>query len=364
MANPSLSSGILYIDRDRDVLSGQWGPYVKIGIVRNNRTVAERNKQHQTGNPRRIEPIFSLDAPMVDSLEKRLHSLFADLRIIGEWFIFDDVTIAKKVIPTAKEIIEEQILSKNTFERRLELKDHISSGVMRKPTIKEKKLYDHLINARHDLIIKKAHLSIHKNNLIKIMGSAFGIDGVIECQTRIRKSVLQKNLLKAEHPNIFAEYEIDVLNYVTSKFVVKGTLPLSKLDKTLDARVKASKLGTEEVTNTSRVIIKRDASIEDHHTNYLQYLGQVSEAEWQVEKKESEMANIIGDDDGLEDLIQWKRESTQETKFDTAKFIANEPALAKEFLSTEKSYTAMVILPGRPYSKMQPHCDLTSNSPE
>ena len=49
MSKASLTAGTLYIDRDRDVLSGEWGPYVKIGIVRNSRTVSERNNIGKIG---------------------------------------------------------------------------------------------------------------------------------------------------------------------------------------------------------------------------------------------------------------------------------------------------------------------------
>jgi len=37
MTEPKLTPGTLYIDRDQDVLSGEWGQYVKIGIVRNDK---------------------------------------------------------------------------------------------------------------------------------------------------------------------------------------------------------------------------------------------------------------------------------------------------------------------------------------
>ena len=34
MTEPKLTRGTLYLDRDQDVLPGEWGQYVKIGIVR------------------------------------------------------------------------------------------------------------------------------------------------------------------------------------------------------------------------------------------------------------------------------------------------------------------------------------------
>ena len=90
MTEPKLTPGTLYIDRDQDVLSGEWGQYVKIGIVRNDKEASIRNKEHQTGNPRRIHVIFSAESPMVEHLETYLHHIFASRRVLGEWFLLDD----------------------------------------------------------------------------------------------------------------------------------------------------------------------------------------------------------------------------------------------------------------------------------
>ena len=73
MAVPTLTAGTLYIDRDRDVRTGEWGPYVKIGIVRDGKTPEQRVKELQTGNPRRVHTIKTYSSPMVESLETRLH---------------------------------------------------------------------------------------------------------------------------------------------------------------------------------------------------------------------------------------------------------------------------------------------------
>jgi hypothetical protein len=37
MAEPKLVRGTLYIDRDQDLRTGEWSPYIKVGIVRNDK---------------------------------------------------------------------------------------------------------------------------------------------------------------------------------------------------------------------------------------------------------------------------------------------------------------------------------------
>ena len=43
-----MSAGYVYLLRERDFLSGQVGPYLKIGLTE--REVGKRIKEHQTGN--------------------------------------------------------------------------------------------------------------------------------------------------------------------------------------------------------------------------------------------------------------------------------------------------------------------------
>ena len=54
MPSASLTPGELYINRDRDFRTGEWGPYIKIGIVRDERVSKARASEHQTGNPREV----------------------------------------------------------------------------------------------------------------------------------------------------------------------------------------------------------------------------------------------------------------------------------------------------------------------
>ena len=45
MTEPKLTAGTLYIDREQDVLSGEWGQYVKIGIVQNDKRSIHQDKK-------------------------------------------------------------------------------------------------------------------------------------------------------------------------------------------------------------------------------------------------------------------------------------------------------------------------------
>ena len=106
MAVPTLTAGTLYIDRDRDVRTGEWGPYVKIGIVRDGKTPEQRVKELQT-NPRRVHTIKTYSSPMVESLETRLHHNFATMWVRGEWFEMDENFVNNELDQHIRTYIEE-----------------------------------------------------------------------------------------------------------------------------------------------------------------------------------------------------------------------------------------------------------------
>ena len=211
MTEPKLTPGTLYIDRDQDVLSGDWGPYVKIGIVRNDKEASIRNKEHQTGNPRRIHVIFSAESPMVEHLETYLHHIFASRRVLGEWFLLDDNAVQTQVIPIAETLIEEQRISLEAFTQKAANKSIASSGISREPTDSELALHQQAIDAKHALEILQARQDIIKSKLIQLAAGSGGISGVLDFQTKISRPSLQKSKLKTDHPELYSEYETLVL---------------------------------------------------------------------------------------------------------------------------------------------------------
>jgi len=61
--------GHLYFLSEMDVLRNERTPYIKIGIVKNERTSKDRIFEHQTGNPRKIHLEKELETPFVSNIE-------------------------------------------------------------------------------------------------------------------------------------------------------------------------------------------------------------------------------------------------------------------------------------------------------
>ena len=351
MADPKLTPGTLYLDRDQDLLSGEWGPYIKIGIVRNDKEAALRNKEHQTGNPRRIHVMHALESTMVEDLETQLHHIFAPHRVLGEWFLLDDQAIAARVIPEAKRIIAEQRLCLGAFQSKAKLKTIESTGIVRAPTPEEIQLHSLVVKARHELDIKQAKLDIDKGMLINCAKNSSGISGVLELQCKLTKATLLKPKLKTEHPEIYQQYETSQLSEPNRSLMIKDNSSPKKLDtQPHDNKQQPTGAPTFSNQHLDMSLCERNPTIIDYHSNYLRYLGDVAKAGWIYESLRTDLAVQLGHDEGIDGLIAWKRACKEESKFDASTFAADHPTLHEAYLAPEKTTVATIISLCRPYN--------------
>ena len=350
MTEPKLTPGTLYIDRDQDVLSEDWGPYVKIGIVRNDKEASIRNKEHQTGNPRRIHVIFSAESPMVEHLETYLHHIFASRRVLGEWFLLDDNAVQTQVIPIAETLIEEQRTSLEAFTQKASNKSIASSGISREPTDSELALHQQAVDAKHALEILQARQDIIKSKLIQLAAGSGGISGVLDFQTKISRPSLQKSKLKTDHPEIYSEYETLVLGEPKGLLSIKGTSSLKKLDEELydEKKLMAHSASTDNSDITSPEV-ERNSTITDLHQAYLENLKAIACADWLYESLKAGLASILHNDDEIKGVVSWKRLAKEEPKFDADSFAKDHPDIYAKYLSSEKVTIASIVNPSRPY---------------
>ena len=350
MTEPKLTPGTLNIDRDQDVLSGDWGPYVKIGIVRNDKEASIRNKEHQTGNPRRIHVIFSAESPMVEHLETYLHHIFASRRVLGEWFLLDDNAVQTQVISIAETLIEEQRTSLEAFTKKASNKSIASSGISREPTDSELALHQQAVDAKHALEILQARQDIIRSKLIHLAKGAGGISGVLDFQTKISRPSLQKARLRTDHPELYSKYETLVLSEPKGSFSVKGTSSLKKLDKDLYNQKKlmadSAAIDNSGVTNPE---IERNSTITDLHLAYLENLKAIASADWLYESLKAGLASILHNDDEIKGVVSWKRLAKEEPKFDADSFAKDHSDIYAKYLSSEKVTIASIVNPSRPY---------------
>ena len=83
--------GTIYFVEERDLLGFPTPSYVKIGLVKENekgRSSDDRKDEHQTGNPRPLVVVDSIETEAnVSALETMIHQSLAMYRHRGEWFV-------------------------------------------------------------------------------------------------------------------------------------------------------------------------------------------------------------------------------------------------------------------------------------
>jgi hypothetical protein len=84
----SLEPGTVYFIGERDLISGEETPYVKIGLTKLDRTGVEREADLKTGNPRELFVMHEEYVPLVHSVERALRYEFRLQNVLREWHVF------------------------------------------------------------------------------------------------------------------------------------------------------------------------------------------------------------------------------------------------------------------------------------
>ena len=351
MAEPKLVPGTLYIDRDRDFRTEEWGRYVKIGIVRNQKEASARNKEHQTGNPRKIHILHQLAAPMVEDLETRLHHWFAEHWVHGEWFLMDDEFVEEHVLPAAVAIIDAQNESLVAFETKAALTNSPSDGTVRAATEDETALAEEYALTKTRLERATAAKELLRSDLLDAMGEANGVKGVLQLQHKVTVGTFDKTAFKKAHVEIYNGFISDVVSEPKGTLSPKAGLPLSKVDEVLHvansaAKKRASTLGLTLLNGPAG---HRNEAVKNAHTAYVQSLREASEAEFVVHSLKARMAVALGTGEGIKDVVSWKREAKTTEKFDAEAFKLAHPDLYEAFMKPSKESIVPKVSMCRPY---------------
>jgi hypothetical protein len=310
MATPKLNSGTLYFMREQDYRSGELGPYVKLGIVRKDRTAAERAKEHQTGNPREMLTTHELQAPMVDYLETQLHHRFAEHCLRGEWFEMSPEFVTDTVLPVAEQLIREQHAFFVDFEEEKALKEVLSSGIVREPTEEETACWNECKRSKEALVLAKSRHELADLVLRAAVGESGGIEGILTLVTKTKSRVFDAKRFMAEHADVYAACLVEREAALKGSFLLKNTQSLAKLDADLHAEKKTAKAekATFEPIQGDAPARSRTDTLKELHAQYIATLGVIKKAEWDEARWSARLANHLGKDDAIEGLVVWKRE--------------------------------------------------------
>jgi len=293
----NLTPGQLYFITEQDVRTGARSNYYKIGIVRDaeGRDSKDRLLEHQTGNPRKLCVVETLNMPAVEHIETTLHYLFARNRVMGEWMEFTPQEL-KTAIAKANELKYEMEANLPDIKRADELKDVISNGTKLAPTHDSEYWHTELLTFREVMDTCNNALEKYDDFLKVAIEKGVVAPGVAKVQQRTAPKKFDEKLFKSKYPDLYKKY-------ASEKTDIKGQF---RIATPKDWAPDVSALGSEQVelvTDFLEMLEKADHSLDTGfalHEKHLAVLEVLQYAEWREEIADIKLRVLTGDSDGIE----------------------------------------------------------------
>ena len=339
----------MYFLRERDYLTGEISPYVKIGLVRADKDTATRITEHQTGNPREIIDYKTLQAPFVEYLETQLHYRFSDCWISGEWFKLDDDALAS-VIAEAERIITEQTTFAPVISKSYELAKFECTKEERQPNEEEKILWEKLVDKKLEIDTNSAEKAIVDIKIRMALGSFGGIEGIASVQLKKGGKNFNGNSLSQKHPDLYEEYCTKETKTLSGSFTLKGKKSLKKENSEIhERRAILPSIQLEAKDINFKKLVKRTKNITEDHAEYIELQKHSYILDWEYNCLEAQLKCANDLCRGLTGICGWNRAIREKIGFDKKAFEENHPQIYSEFLESNADSFAVIINSWRAY---------------
>jgi hypothetical protein len=326
-----LEIGRVYFMREVDLLSGIEFPYYKIGKVLNDKDVQKRLKEHQTGNPRGIQVVDEIQSRMVTRLETALHNLNAANRVhSGEWFYFPDSQDLEAVISRAKELNNDIELNAGAVSEASVFAKNESNGEVRKA---DSELMDIAVELAGYIRSLKIVDGLAKNvkNAIAELPQDEAWSRVASYTSPAPTAKFSTTDFKKAHPDTYAEFTIKPK--LQTRFSLDNDLQFAELKV--------------EYGNSHDNDWLSGISLEELHAEYLRLWSLKAELQWQSQDLESLIRQAVGDFDGIEGIVSWKRKNS--LAFDASVLKAERPELHSAFVKESQSKPSLKVYEWKSY---------------
>ena len=350
MADVVKTRGSLYFLRDIDYLSGKKGAYVKIGIVRKDKSTEARIKEHQTGNPRGIVDEYTLaDVPFVEALETHLHYHFNEKWIAGEWFHMNEIFVKEVVVKEAKRLRKEQLKFEDQIYAAEALSTQVSNGKKRKATAAELKLKAKYSKIKLEADIADAYLKIARSTLLQTIGNTGFIEGVFHLTKSKDSLKFDASAFKKENETLYNSYCEEKEGGFLKTFKVLGTKKLKEENHVLYDESRNLPKDDYSIADLDKTK-KRSKKIEQAHWVFLQAQRERKILDWELTKLEAQLKYTISDYNEIEEVCTWERRQKDPTiSFNMDLFKEKEPEEYKKYLKSKKGSVLPKLELTRPY---------------
>lgn len=325
------SSGEIYFIGEYDVKTGMRSEYFKVGIVRHggkdNRSSLDRLLEHQTGNPRRLDIVYVLEADAVEAIETSLHHMYAPHRVYGEWLKLDE-TLFEGVKRQAEQLKADMSQYRSIFELAESLQETISQEEKSISTVEADYWFDKYCGAHVREQACTEVISEYKLVRIKEVEQGKDVDEFIRVQNKAGRRRFDIDGFKKKYPDLYKQFS-------TQNPKIRGSFrPINSKIKELSLFSVDSKL--EEKILSFREALGRVGSLEsqcDLHNQFLAIESELAFAEWEKDLAVAHLKNLCGGYEGIQGICTWKRVSVMEEKLDEKALKDAFPEVVEEFIS-------------------------------
>ena len=338
--------GELYVIGEIDLRTNQKTNYYKVGIVREKkeRTSAERLKDHQTGNPRKLFVHDFIKCQVVEEVETVFHKLMAPKGVRGEWLELEESELAQ-AIGLIKRLNEEVNDHYGFFEQAELLKKQESSEEV--VSADEEILGWHRSYAAADVRSKAAGkvLKLISDALKEAVSSGVELNQIVEIQLKEGRKSFDKESFRAQYADLFEKY---VTFEETSKQRFTPTIPkeikdsLNEIDPELFNTLEVIEGFIEDVKSSKR-------TYQELHGQYLRVLSIEADADWIKTIAEARIKTACAAAGGIEGVCTWSRANETRQAFDEKLFREENPDLADQFTTIGANVQAVIVNPKRGY---------------
>jgi hypothetical protein len=337
-----LTPGQLYFINEQDIKTGARSNYYKIGIVRNAEGRDSKNRllEHQTGNPRKLCVVETLNMPAVEYIETNLHYLFARNRVMGEWMEFTPDELQAAIVK-ANELKIEMEANLPDIKKAEELKDVVSNGIKLAPTHDSEYWYAVIQDHKEIIAYCNDALAKYDEYLRSAIDKGVNISGVAKLQKRAGAKKFDLKLFADKYPELYKRYS-------TNETEIKGSF---RITPAKDWQQDLSAINSEQVdliTDFVSLLDVADHSLESGfalHEKHLSTLEALQYCEWKTEMANIKLRALTGEYDGIEGICTWKREKKPFIHFDKDSVQKKHPDEYNECVVEGKATEALVVEP-------------------
>jgi hypothetical protein len=316
-----LDSGEIYFIREQ--VGGEYTEFTKIGKVaeKPGRSSLDRAKEHQTGNPRPLEPIKVVQTVFVSEVENTLHREFAPKRILpGEWFNLNDAEIAH-AIARCGELSAANARFIPLFEQAESLTTKVSRTDVAPANEEAATWAKAYRRAGHGLKLFSEAKQRFQDYLVEASSRGVDVDDFVDI-THPAGQRSYRDLFEQNYPELVSKYT-STTTKVSGRFMVKPFRnEVHSPDEELTEVVSFTDSLMQQINDSS---YQRE-DIVTMHELYLALISVEPVLEKHKEVAKAQLMLLCGEYSGIEEACTWRRESKDTVKVDWDAIKATHPA--------------------------------------